>query len=229
MRRSPASSITARCTPRSCRTSRAVARSAACPWPGGRKGRRRGCRRGSSSRVQLAPFRVEQAGIQTAEVGFAPLMETLTTVGYVGFDERKLATIASKVTGKSRVEKLHVNFTGREVKAGEPLAELYSPELRQAIQELLITARRAEQDANQSRSAAARVAAGRSPRAGPALRREAQAVGDHPGSDRRDPRAGEERLRRSRSSRRSAAPSSRRTWSRGRRCRKATRCSRSPT
>ena len=37
----------------------------------------------------------------------------------------------------SRVEKLHVNFTGQDVEAGQTLAELYSPELYQAIQELL--------------------------------------------------------------------------------------------
>ena len=48
-----------------------------------------------------------------------------------------MANIVSKVPGKSRVEKLYVNFTGKEVEAGEPLAELYSPELSQAIQELL--------------------------------------------------------------------------------------------
>jgi membrane fusion protein, copper/silver efflux system len=101
---------------------------------------------GVLSRVQLASSRIKQAGIRTAEVGYTPLMETLTTVGYVGFDERRLATIVSKATGKSRVERLFVNFTGMEVKAGEPLAELYSPELHQAIQELLTAARRAGQD-----------------------------------------------------------------------------------
>ncbi len=46
------------------------------------------------------------------------------------------ARIVSKVPGTSRVETLHVNFTGEDVDAGQPLAELYSPELNQAIQEL---------------------------------------------------------------------------------------------
>ena len=55
-----------------------------------------------------------------------------------------MANIVSKVPGKSRVEKLYVNFTGQDVEAGQPLAELYSPELNQAIQELLTAARRAE-------------------------------------------------------------------------------------
>jgi Cu(I)/Ag(I) efflux system membrane fusion protein len=115
---------------------------------------------GVLSRVQLASSRIHQAGIRTAEIGFAPLMETLTTIGNVGFDERRLATIPSKVTGKSRVEKLFVNFTGQEVRAGEPLAELYSPELQQAIEELLTAAHRAEQEAGLARSAAGRTLLG---------------------------------------------------------------------
>jgi Cu(I)/Ag(I) efflux system membrane fusion protein len=98
---------------------------------------------GVISRVQLAPFRIQQAGITTAEVAYAPLSETLTTVGTVEFDERRLAHISSKVRGMARVEKLYVNFTGIDVAAGQTLAELYSPEMYQAIQELLLARRSA--------------------------------------------------------------------------------------
>jgi Cu(I)/Ag(I) efflux system membrane fusion protein len=97
---------------------------------------------GVTARVVLAPARVEQAGIRTAEVAYEPLNQVVTTVGYVAFDERRLATIVSKVPGKSRVEKLLVNVTGQQVEAGQPLAELYSPELSQAIEELLNASRR---------------------------------------------------------------------------------------
>jgi Cu(I)/Ag(I) efflux system membrane fusion protein len=98
---------------------------------------------GVTSRVELAPFRVAQAGIETAEVSYAPLEQTLTTVGNVAFDERRLANIVSKVPGKSRVEKLYVNFRGQGVEVGQTLAELYSPELSQAIEELITVTRRA--------------------------------------------------------------------------------------
>jgi Cu(I)/Ag(I) efflux system membrane fusion protein len=121
-----------------------------------KKGERAPLPEGVLARVQLAPSRVQQAGITTAEVGFRPLMETLTTVGNVGFDERRLAAIASKAAGKSRVVKLYVNFEGREVRAGEPLADLYSPELHQAVQELLTASRRAEGDATRVQTAAGR-------------------------------------------------------------------------
>ena len=109
-----------------------------------KKGEKATLPEGVLSRVELAPFQVRQAGIKTVEVGYSPLTQTLTTVGYVAFDERRLANIASKIPGKTRVESLSINFTGQDVKAGEPLAELYSPELHQAIQELLSAARRAE-------------------------------------------------------------------------------------
>jgi Cu(I)/Ag(I) efflux system membrane fusion protein len=97
-----------------------------------------------TARVSLAPFRVKQAGIQTVEVNYTPLEETLTTVGTVEFDERHLKTIASKIPGTARVEKLFVNFTGIDLEAGEPLAELYGPELYQAVRELLLAAKRAQ-------------------------------------------------------------------------------------
>jgi membrane fusion protein, copper/silver efflux system len=99
---------------------------------------------GVTARVELSPLRIAQAGIKTAEVGYSPMSQTLTTVGVVAFDERRIANIVSKVAGKSRVETLYVNVTGQEVVAGQRLAELYSPELSQAIQELLIAALRTE-------------------------------------------------------------------------------------
>jgi Cu(I)/Ag(I) efflux system membrane fusion protein len=110
-----------------------------------KKGEKATLPEGVTARVQLAPFRIRQAGIRTDAVSYAPLVETLTTVGTVEYDERRLAQIPSKVRGMSRVEKLFVNFTGVSVKQGETLAELYSPELYQAIQELLLAQRSARE------------------------------------------------------------------------------------
>lgn len=99
------------------------------------------------ARVELAPFRVRQAGIRTLEVGYAPLLETISTVGYVEHDERLLRRIDSKIPGRSRVEKLHVNFEGMPVQAGQLLAEVYAPELDAALRELLLNQRHAEEAA----------------------------------------------------------------------------------
>jgi len=98
---------------------------------------------GVLSRVALAPDRVAQAGVRTVAASYAPLTETVTTVGTVEVDERRLRRIASKTKGMARVEKLHVDFTGTRVEAGRPLAEVYSPELYQAIQEMLLHGRNA--------------------------------------------------------------------------------------
>jgi membrane fusion protein, copper/silver efflux system len=98
---------------------------------------------GVTARIVLGPSRVEQAGIKTVEVAYAPMTQAVTTLGYVAFDERRMASIVSKVPGKSRVEKLYINFNGENVDAGQALAEIYSPELSQAIQELLNATRRA--------------------------------------------------------------------------------------
>ncbi len=98
---------------------------------------------GATARIELKPDQVRQAGIETVDVGYAPLKEAIKTVGYVAIDERRMANIVSKVPGKSRVEKLYANVTGMEVLAGAPLAELFSPELNQAIVELQTAAQRA--------------------------------------------------------------------------------------
>lgn len=103
-----------------------------------KKGEQESLPEGVTSRLTLSPERIAQAGIETVAVDYRPLTETVTTVGAVAFDERRLARISSKTKGMARVEELFVNFTGTRVEAGEPLAELYSPELYQAIRELLI-------------------------------------------------------------------------------------------
>ena len=148
---------------------------------------------------------------------YSPLVETVKTVGYVAFDERRMANIVSKVPGKSRVEKLHVNFNGQDVEVGQTLAELYSPELNQAIQELINASERAGAGGRAAVGGGA-VAGGRSGSDGACLGREAQAMGDHSGSDRRDPQEDrQDATSRSRSFRRCAGTCSRRTWSRARR------------
>jgi Cu(I)/Ag(I) efflux system membrane fusion protein len=92
---------------------------------------------GTVSRVQLSPYRVVLAGIQTAEVGYRRLTKEVTTVGSVEFDERKLSRITVRAGGKSRIDKLYVNVTGQAVRAGDPLALVYNAELATTAQILI--------------------------------------------------------------------------------------------
>jgi multidrug efflux pump subunit AcrA (membrane-fusion protein) len=108
---------------------------------------------GTVSRVQLTPYRVVLAGVQTTEVQYQPLVKEIATYGSVEFDETKQARIAARQKG--RVEKLYVNFTGQLVEEGEKLAVLdirYSPELTVTLEDLL----RARQSGNREREESAR-------------------------------------------------------------------------
>jgi membrane fusion protein, copper/silver efflux system len=55
--------------------------------------------------------------------------------GRLDYDETRLRTISAWTAG--RLERLHVDHTGVEVRAGAPMAELYSPTLISAQEELL--------------------------------------------------------------------------------------------
>jgi Cu(I)/Ag(I) efflux system membrane fusion protein len=63
-------------------------------------------------------------------------------VGKLEPDETRVRDISAWVPG--RIERLYVNFTGVRVKKGDPLIELYSPELISAQEELLQAVRTAK-------------------------------------------------------------------------------------
>jgi Cu(I)/Ag(I) efflux system membrane fusion protein len=90
---------------------------------------------GIVSRVQLSPYRIVLAGVQTSPVEYRRPAQEITTVGFVEFDERRLAHIAARVKG--RIDRLFVNVTGQMVKAGDELASIYSPDLVDTVQTLL--------------------------------------------------------------------------------------------
>lgn len=90
---------------------------------------------GVVSRVQLTPYRVLLAGIQTYEVDYQPLTKRISAVGYVEFNERDQRTVSARVDG--RIDELFVNETGRLVGAGDDLALVYSPDLNVTAQNLL--------------------------------------------------------------------------------------------
>jgi membrane fusion protein, copper/silver efflux system len=77
--------------------------------------------------VEIAPEQQKLIGVKTVKVSFSPFKKVIRTVGRVEADERRLATVNSKIEGW--IEKLYVNYSGAYVKEGEPLAEIYSPEL----------------------------------------------------------------------------------------------------
>lgn len=91
---------------------------------------------GGEAMLQFTDHALAMATVETAAVERREIFHELHAVGKVEYDETSLATITARVDGYA--ERLFVNFTGVEVQAGEPLAEVYSPELLVAQQELLI-------------------------------------------------------------------------------------------
>jgi membrane fusion protein, copper/silver efflux system len=94
---------------------------------------------GVFARVQLSPERMQLGGIATSEVGYEPLGREIRTVGTVEIDERNVARIAARTGG--RLEKLYADFTGERIAKGDPLAEIYSPDLVSTQEEYLLALR----------------------------------------------------------------------------------------
>jgi Cu(I)/Ag(I) efflux system membrane fusion protein len=75
------------------------------------------------------------ADVQTVIVKKGAPEKELYLQGKVQADERNITELTARFGG--RIEKLFVNFTGQEVKKGEKLATIYSPELVTAQRELI--------------------------------------------------------------------------------------------
>jgi Cu(I)/Ag(I) efflux system membrane fusion protein len=85
--------------------------------------------------VEIPLEKQQLIGVKTISVSVQPLQKVIRTVGKIEYDERRLTTVNAKVEGW--IEKLYVNFTGIYVKKGEPLADIYSPELWATQQEFI--------------------------------------------------------------------------------------------
>ena len=85
--------------------------------------------------LQMSPNAMALADIQTARVERHSVAHEVRMVGKIAFDETRLAYLTSWVSG--RLDRLFVDYTGVTVRAEDHLAEIYSPTLYSAQQELL--------------------------------------------------------------------------------------------
>ncbi|MFO0915897.1 MAG: efflux RND transporter periplasmic adaptor subunit [Pirellulales bacterium] len=86
-----------------------------------------------------------RAGLITEPIRRRELFKELRTVGKLDYSERQVAYITSRMAG--RVDRLFVDFAGVEVKKGDHLVEIYSPELYAAQAELIGALKAAEPSA----------------------------------------------------------------------------------
>ncbi len=89
--------------------------------------------------IKIDPVVVQNMGIRTAVLARGPLIKTLRTVGRVDYNEQALSYVTPKFEGW--IETLHADQTGRQVRAGDPLFDVYSPRLYNAQEEYMVALR----------------------------------------------------------------------------------------
>jgi len=89
-----------------------------------------------SSTITIDPVTIQNMDLRTGLVTRGPLRRVVRTVGVVDFDETALTDVTTKFRGW--IEKLHVDATGQQVHRGDPLFDIYSPELYSAQVEYLL-------------------------------------------------------------------------------------------
>jgi Cu(I)/Ag(I) efflux system membrane fusion protein len=100
--------------------------------------------------LELDAERVQRFGIRTEPVRREALTREVRTVGVVRTDETRESHVHVKWEGW--IQEFFVSYVGQEVKRGDPLFSVYSPDLVTAQQELLVARARADAAASSARA-----------------------------------------------------------------------------
>jgi Cu(I)/Ag(I) efflux system membrane fusion protein/cobalt-zinc-cadmium efflux system membrane fusion protein len=95
----------------------------------------------SGGTVSIDPATVQNMGVRSAPVERIDFTRSIRTVGEVEYDEEALYLVNTKISGW--IEKLHVDYLGASVEKGDPLLEIYSPELVATQQDYLLALKNA--------------------------------------------------------------------------------------
>ena len=96
----------------------------------------------SANQIKISTEKVQKLGVRTEAAQLRVLDKVVRAAGRIEPDERRIYAISPKFEGY--VERLHVNVTGQSVGKGQPLFEVYSPELVSAQREYAIAAQGVE-------------------------------------------------------------------------------------
>ena len=102
---------------------------------------------GADSGVTVSSRAQQNLGVRTAVAEVTELRHEFSAVGYVQVDERRIARAEVRTTGW--VEKLNVRAVNDPVRAGQVLAEVYSPDLLAAQEEYLLARRMVQSNATE--------------------------------------------------------------------------------
>lgn len=92
--------------------------------------------RGGAGVVQIDRVRLQRSGVTYAVARRGPLERRIRAEASVTYDEERRAEVTTKVGGW--VERLYVDKPGQPVRRGQPLLELYSPDLVSTQRELVL-------------------------------------------------------------------------------------------
>jgi Cu(I)/Ag(I) efflux system membrane fusion protein/cobalt-zinc-cadmium efflux system membrane fusion protein len=91
---------------------------------------------GAGAAITIDPVTVQNMGVRTKVVKRQPFYRVIRTVGHIDYDEEKLYNVNIKFSGW--IEKLYVAETGEPVRKGDPLFEIYSPDLVATQEEYIL-------------------------------------------------------------------------------------------
>jgi Cu(I)/Ag(I) efflux system membrane fusion protein/cobalt-zinc-cadmium efflux system membrane fusion protein len=91
--------------------------------------------RGGAGALQIDPIQVQNTGVVSEAARIGEIDRTVRTVGFLDFNADDITWINTKFSGW--IEKVHVAYVGQEVKQGDPLFDIYSPELVTTQEEYL--------------------------------------------------------------------------------------------
>ena len=89
-----------------------------------------------SSTIRIDPVTQQNMGVRLGRVEKKSLSKSIRTFGTITYDETGLYSVNTKFNGW--IEMLYVDFLGERVEKGQPLFDIYSPDLLTAQQEYLI-------------------------------------------------------------------------------------------
>lgn len=99
-----------------------------------------GASSGSGHTVLIDPVMVQNMGLRTATVIEGPLRREVRVAGFVEEAQPLIHDVTLRVSGW--IQRLFANTEGLHVTAGDPLFELYSPEIQVAVEELIALRKR---------------------------------------------------------------------------------------
>ena len=98
---------------------------------------------GAPKAVYISPARQQLIGVRTAEVTHRAMDTTIRTTGVIAFDETRMSEIHTKIAGW--INAVSADAVGKQVRKGQPLFTVYSPDLVATQREYLLAVKAVKQ------------------------------------------------------------------------------------